>query len=145
MSLSTVFQKTSATPAANSEANQPRVKRPAPFSIRLNEEERLRLLKEAAGQPLGTYIKAKALGGVPLRTRRTGATVEDRKALAQLLALLGQSRLSSNLNQLAHAANIGTLPMTPETEEHLSAAVRSVVEMRTLLVAALGLKAEGRP
>jgi hypothetical protein len=102
----------------------------------------VRLLKEAAGVPPGTYIKAKALGGMPLRT---GATVEDRKALAQLLALLGQSRLSSNLNQLAHAANIGTLPMTPETEEHLSAAVRSVVEMRTLLVAALGLKAEGRP
>ena len=37
-------------------------KRPAPFAIRLSADERTRLEREAAGAPLGTYIKAKALG-----------------------------------------------------------------------------------
>jgi hypothetical protein len=47
--------------------------------------------------------------------RRSGLAIEGRKALAQALALLGRSRLSSNLNQLAHAANIGTLPIDLDT------------------------------
>lgn len=92
--------------------------------------------------PLGAYIKAKALGDKPLRIRRTGLAVEDRRTLAKALALLGRSRLSSNLNQLAHAANIGSLPMTPETEAELLSALRDVREMRRLLMAALGLKPE---
>ena len=117
-------------------------KRPSPFCIRLSEDERARLTSEAAGLPLGAYIKAKALGDKPLRTRRTGLAVEDRQALAKALALLGRSRLSSNLNQLAHAANIGSLPMTPETKAELLAALRDVREMRRLLMTALGLKPE---
>lgn len=117
-------------------------KRPSPFCIRLSENERARLELEARGLPLGAYIKAKALGDKPLRMRRTGLAVEDRQALAKALALLGHSRLSSNLNQLAHAANIGSLPMTPETEAELLAALRDVREMRRLLITALGLKPE---
>ena len=117
-------------------------KRPSPFCIRLSENERARLASEARGIPLGAYIKAKALGDKPLRMRRTGLAVEDRQALAKALALLGRSRLSSNLNQLAHAANIGSLPMTPETEAELVAALRDVREMRRLLMTALGLKPE---
>lgn len=94
--------------------------------------------------PLGSYIKAKALGERPLRSRRSGISVEDRQALAKALALLGRSRLSSNLNQLAHAANIGSLPMTPETEEFLHECLRDVREVRRLLMTALGLQGERR-
>jgi hypothetical protein len=120
-------------------------KRPAPFSIRLTETEGMRLLSEASGAPLGTYIKAKVLNTGPIRSRRSGLVIEDRQSLAKILALLGHSRLSSNLHQLAHAASIGTLPITPETEEYLCAAARSVMEMRGLLISALGLKPEARP
>jgi len=70
---------------------------------------------------------------------------EDRQALARVLALLGQSRISNNLNQLAHAANIGALPVTPETEAELAEAVRDVRTVRILLLTALGLKAESPP
>lgn len=117
-------------------------KRPSPFCIRLSENERARLASEAAGLPLGAYIKAKALGDKPPRMRRTGLAVEDRQALAKALALLGRSRLSSNLNQLAHAANIGSLPVTPETEAELLSALRDVREIRRFLMKALGLKPE---
>lgn len=112
-------------------AVQPKRKREAPFAIRLSKGERARLEREAAGTPLGTYIKAKVFGAAPpVRTRRTGLAVEDRRALAQAVALLGRSRLSSNLNQLARLANIGALPMTPETEAELSTALGDVRDIR---------------
>lgn len=134
MSVSQAFQQSS------SAANKPLSKRPAPFSIRLSEAERARLAREAGDAPLGAYIKAKALGASALRTRRSGLAIEDRTALAQALAILGRSRLASNLNQLAHAVNIGVLPVTPETEAELVECVRDVRELRSLLVRALGLK-----
>lgn len=124
---------------------KPKKKRLAPFSIRLSEDERARLAMEAAGAPLGAYIKAKALGAPPLRSRRTGYVVEDRAALAKGLALLGRSRLANNLNQLAYAVNIGSLPVTPETEQELLAAVRDVRALRRLFLAALGMKPEDSP
>jgi hypothetical protein len=72
--------------------------------------------------------------------RRTGLAVEDRQALGQALALLGKSRLSSNLNQLAHLGNIGALPFTPEVESELLEALEDIRSIRRLLMAALGLK-----
>lgn len=110
-----------------------------PFSLRLTADERARLAAEAKGLPLGTYIKAKALG-TPLRVRSAGVSVEDRQALAKVLALLGGSRLASNLNQLARLANTGALPVNPETESELADAVSIIREIRLLLLIALGMK-----
>ena len=42
-------------------------------------------------------------------------------------------------NQLARAANTGSLPVTPETEEALLTAVREVSNMRALLIQALDM------
>jgi hypothetical protein len=138
MSLTESFRAASAAPVPL------RPKRPPPFSLRLSVEERARLTAEAGGAPLGTYLKAKLLGGtVPVRMRRSGLAVEDRQALGKALALLGQSRLASNLNQLAHLAHIGALPVSPEIEAEFQEAVSAVREMRRLLVTALGLKPEG--
>lgn len=123
-----------------------RPRRPAPFSLRLSAAERARLIEEASGAPLGSYLKAKVLGVTPpIHLRRTGLSIKDRKALAQLIAIFGRSRLFSNLNQLAHAANIGTLPITPETEAELADALRDLRAIRDLLLVALGLKPEGAP
>ena len=124
-------------------ASKARKKRPAPFSIRLSETDRARLAVEAAGAPLGAYIKAKVLGdpAAPTsgeRKRRKVLPIQDREALAQALALLGRSHLSSNLNQIAHGVNIGTLPVTPETESDLRSALQAVRDIRTLLLRALG-------
>ena len=136
MSVSTSFKAAS----SNQSKKKKTTKRPAPFSLRLSQDERTRLEREASGVPLGTYIKAKALGDKPVRMRRTGLPIEDKKAHAKALALLGRSHLSSNLNQLAHAVNIGVLPVTPETEAELFAALQDIRELRLLLVRALGLK-----
>lgn len=123
-------------------ASPTRGKRPAPFSLRLSEAERARLIAEAGDTPLGAYIKAKVLGERPLHRRRAGAPVQDKKSLAQALALLGRARLANNLNQLAHAANIGVLPLDPETMADINAALSDLRDLRRLLLAALGKKVE---
>ncbi len=146
MSLTGTFNPTTPHFPPPKPSGNRKVKRPAPFSLRLSAEARARLALESGGAPLGAYIKAKLLGSAPpVRMRRTGLAVADRQALAQVLALLGQSRLSSNLNQLAHAANIGALPMTPETEAELAESIRDIRAIRRLLLVALGLKAEAQP
>ncbi|NVK34255.1 MAG: hypothetical protein HWE23_07235 [Rhodobacteraceae bacterium] len=121
-------------------SSDPKRKRPAPLSIRLNDAERAQLVSEAKDQPLSTYIKAKALGTGPVRLRRSGLSVEDRKALAQALALLGTSHLPTSLKQIARAVEVGVLPVTPETEAELFSALKTVCDLRGLLVRALGLQ-----
>lgn len=108
-----------------------------PFSIRLSAAERARLEAEAQGMPLGAYIKAKALGGPPLKR---AAVIEDRRALAQALALLGKTHYANNLNQLAHLANMGALPLTPEVIEELESTLRLIAEVRSLILKAMGAR-----
>lgn len=112
----------------------------APFSLRLTFEERAALEKAAGNLPLGAYIKAKAFDGRPLQLQVQGVRrpVKDLEALAQVLALLGRARLSNNLNQLAHAANTGSLPVTPDTLAAIREACAEVAAMRQALLQALG-------
>jgi hypothetical protein len=146
VTLTSEFSPTSTGPKHNKPPQIQRIGAAAPFSLRLSAAERERLTKEARGVPLGTYIKSKVLGeAIPLRMRRSGICVEDRHALARVLAALGSSRLTANLNQLARLAHIGALPLTPEVEEELAAVLRELREMRALLLEALGLKPEGAP
>ncbi|RJG52235.1 hypothetical protein D0Z70_20870 [Sphingobium terrigena] len=121
-------------------------KRDAPLSLRLSRDERARLERDAAGMSLGAYIKWRLFDPdrPPPRTRGK-APVRDHILLSQLMALLGQSRLSSNVNQLAKAANSGSLPVTPETESELHHACRDLAEIRRMLVQALGLDARDAP
>ena len=130
----------SATPKAPK-----RRKRPAPFSLRLTSEERARLVREAGETPLATYIKFRLFNGLPdLATFRPslpgGRPATDAQLIAKLLAALGEARLANNLNQLAKAANMGTLDVRPETEKELLAACEEVHAMRRDLITALGLK-----
>lgn len=126
-------------------AAKPPRKRDAPFAIRLSKDERARLTAEAKGAPLGSYIKAKALGTPPLALRRSGLAVEDRQALAKVLALLGASHLTANLSQLVDLAAMGALPVTVETEQELRVALRDVRAVRLLLLTALGMQPDGQP
>lgn len=120
-------------------ARVPRRPSTRPCSFRLTEDERRRLLDEAKGAPLGVYVKTKVLGGPPLRLRRSGLAIEDRQALAKALALLGSSRLASNLNQLARLAHIGALPVAEDVGPELREATADVRTMRNCLLRALGL------
>ena len=126
--------------------SQPHTKAPAPFSLRLTPEERRELEERAGRQPLGAYIRERLFaakhGGKTSDHRRARGqvSIKDHQMLAQVLALLGQSRLASNLNQLARAANAGALPVTPETEATLQSAAEDVAAIKSLLMRALGIR-----
>ena len=72
------------------------------------------------------------------RKRRPKDTVADKKAIAEALALLGQSRIANNLNQIAYRANIGALEINAEEREQIEEAYAHIIAIRALLVAALG-------
>lgn len=118
-----------------------RAKAPAPFSLRLSCDERTQLEAAAGGEPLGAFVRGQLFGGdlVPRRTRGR-EPVKDHAALAQVLAMLGRSRLASNLNQLAKAAHIGALPLSEELAVQLQEACRGVHDMRAELLRALGTR-----
>lgn len=128
-----------------SAAEQP-PKYPPPFSLRLTAAERARLESEAAGKTLGAHIRERLFGeDVTPRKHRGNSPIKDHEALGRVLGALGQSRLSSNLNQLARSVNTGSLAVTPETEADLKQACRDVATLRDELLRALGKFPGGGP
>lgn len=121
----------------------PKAKPLHPFSLRLTVEERERLEAEAKGKPLGVYIRERLLGDgtAPRKLRRKPAP--DQAGLAKVLGMLGQSRLANNLNQIAKAAHIGVLVVSPVLTEDLENACRDVRIMRDALLSALGFPPAG--
>ena len=117
-------------------------KRQAPFSLRLTFEQRARLEADAAGMSLASYIHWRLFDpDQPPPRQRGKAPIKDQEAIARVIGLLGQSRIANNLNQLARQANLGTLPVTPDTEAALAEAAADIAAMRQMLVKALGLDA----
>lgn len=119
-----------------------RAKNPPPFSLRLSADEKAELVRQAGKTPLGAYIRSRLLGDTAAPRRTYRQPVADEQALARLLSELGKARLSSNLNQLAKAANTGSLPVGPDTERALVEACEDVRRMRHALIAALGLRSD---
>jgi hypothetical protein len=119
-------------------------KREAPFSIRLSFEERASLRNAAGDMPLAAYIKFLLFADdAPVIRTRNKTPVKDHKALAEVLACLGASRIANNLNQLAKAANSGSLYLERETKTQFNAACQDIRVMRQLLMEALGMNLGG--
>lgn len=118
-------------------------KTPPPFSLRLTFEERAQLEEAANGVPLGAYIRAVLFGQDLQKVRRRNTNpIKDHAALAQVLGVLGQSRLAQNVNQMAKAVHAGALPVNPDTEADLDRACDDIRAMRHALIQALGLESE---
>ncbi len=114
----------------------------APFSLRLTDEERERLKAQAGDQPLGKYMRSKLLGEHAVTRRPARRPSLDNMKVAQALAGLGQSRLASNLNQIAKAANMGVIDVSPTLTGDLEAACQHIRELRDELITALQVKPE---
>ncbi len=119
--------------------------RPAPFSLRLDAEERRKLERLAGNMPISSYIKSVLFPeDAAKHQRRRKPADADAKLLAEVLACLGASRISNNLNQLAKAANSGTLYFDYDTKQDIKRACDDVHVMRMLLMQALGLKIDDK-
>lgn len=114
-----------------------------PFSLRLSADERARLNEQAGSQPLGAYIRSRLFRQNTEKRRPVRRPSPDHVKLALILSELGRSRLASNMNQLAKAANIGTLDFNDSVVKELEEACRAICQMRDMLISALGLKPEG--
>lgn len=107
-------------------------------NIRLTAEEaeRLNAVVEAAGVSLAGYVKAAALNRpAPKAVRRVDANAA---ALRQLLGQMG--KLGSNANQIARAANSGTLDDVRQVKRVLEAIDSHLVEMRLELLKTLNIQ-----
>ena len=120
---------------------QNKPKKPAPFSLRLSEAEKARLLRRAKGKPLGRYIKNQlfTLGSAKHRADLSKADL-SKADCASVLGQLGQSDLATSMARIAKAARIGALPVTPELIDKLHMACADIRIMRRILVRALGLR-----
>ncbi|WP_346894835.1 hypothetical protein [uncultured Roseibium sp.] len=124
-----------------------RSKSSAPISLRLTSEERSLLEQFAQGQSLSSYIR----GRLFCESGSDDATVEQPRVskqtreqqLAQILGLLGKSDIAASMRDLAEAARIGVLPLTPDVLADIQDGCSHVLEIRDLLLRALGFKPEG--
>lgn len=125
--------------ARAAEGNRSSRRKTSPVTLRLTGAERAQLEQMADGMTLSTYIRACLFAREEKRRkRRPGSVVRDKKAVAEALALLGQSRIASNLNQLAYQANIGALRIEDRERAMIDEAYGHVLSIRASLVVALG-------
>ena len=134
----------------SSDKNSSKKVYPPPFSMRFTDSERKALEIAANGRPLAAYIRwlifkeempeAAKLERMP-KSRSNFADIDpDRKEIAKLLGALAKSNIANNINQLAKAANSGSLPVNHDVLNSLKEAVSIIHWMRDSLIKALGLK-----
>lgn len=122
---------------------------PPPVSVRLTWEEYDRLRHDAGTLSMAAYIRLTLFGAgkiAPHRkpyTRKQTSPSSEQTMIGRMLGGLGQSEIAKSLADMAEAARIGALPVTPETEAEIGAACAAVMEMRDRLIAALGIKSRG--
>jgi len=119
-------------------------KKSAPrITLRLTEKELVTLKNLSSGMSLSAYIR-KCLFGKDAAPRKicSRVPVKDQEALAQVLGLLGQTRIANNLNQIAYEANCGSLLMDEETENEIKLACAHIAWIRVKLIATLGIKSK---
>ncbi len=118
-------------------------KRAAPFTMRLTPQKRQKLESWAndAGMSLAGYVQYCIFDkGVSVPKARGKNPSKDEKALAQILAMFGGSKIAGNLDQLAEAAKSGSLPVNLDTENAIKDACAATIQIRSLLIKALGLE-----
>ena len=120
-------------------------KRPAPLSIRLNDDERSALALRAGDLPVSTYVKRVVLEGgtTAIAGNYARRPAADRIILAKLLAILGSTDLASNLDRLATAAVEGSLFVDERVVAQLQSACDDVRLMHNALMRALGKRERG--
>lgn len=111
------------------------------FTIRFTLWEFANLTQRAAnaGMTLAVYIRHILFREqAEERKRVIRAVIKDVEAFSKLLSMLSATRIANNINQIAKATNQGMVHMSPEMEKLLRHACHAIIEMRDLLLQALG-------
>jgi len=136
------FNETS-RPVSHQRSTPKKDKTLSPVTLRLTKDEISKLNNLSKGMSRSAYIR-KCLFGKSATPRkvRSRVPVKDQEALAQVLGLLGQTRIANNLNQIAYEANCGSLLMDEETENEIKLACAHIAWIRVKLIEALGIKSK---
>ena len=111
------------------------------ITIRLKPDEYALLTAKAGNKPLSTFLRDLALNEAATRRKpNIPAPTKDRKSLAHVLALLGKSKLSASMADLARSAKLGTLPVSEKTEAQIQSACTDIAAMKSDLMRALGIQ-----
>ncbi len=114
-------------------------KRPAPLSIRISDEQRERLNKQAGNMTVNAYILWRLFGDDAPKSRPR-RVVQDILLLSKILAKLGQSGIGPNLHTMVQSARSGALYVSPEVEAELVQACADVRSIKSMLMQAIGIK-----
>ena len=138
--LPAVFASVALNSQIKSGKSKPATKYPR-ITLRLSEEENALLRDLADGVTVSSYVRECLFGKDTnkRKTRRRHQPVADEQSLACTLAMLGETRIANNLNQLAHKANMGELKMSSSTLAQIEEAYDHIQAMRKDLVKAIGL------
>lgn len=117
------------------------------ITLRLNEDEDRQLRDRAGDLSVSSYVRECLFNQKTnaQRKRRSYRPVADQEALGRVLSKLGQSRMASNLNQIAYHANSGSLVVDEITIDEINEAAATIAWIRVTLIEALGLKDQNRP
>ena len=110
------------------------------FTIRLPNVELAYLRSKAGRRPLSAWCRDQLLGDKAEKRVELKQPRLDDQQYASLLSALGESRLSSNVNQLAKHANMGTLDVSQDVEKQLEEAILAILAMRDALLTALEIR-----
>lgn len=114
------------------------------LSVPLSPEQMTDLARRAGRGSMSAYTRALLFpandNNAPVPRSRGVSPVRDHVALAQVLAKIGQWEAARSLRELAELAKSGALPITAETEAQISEARCDIAEIKTLLMAALGVR-----
>lgn len=111
-----------------------------PFSIRMTPAERARLTEDAAGEPLGAYVK-KTLFAPTTKAAARRTMIDNHKVMiAQVLAMVGSSGIADALTTMAVAIKMGTLEDEAEILKALNSSQEELAEIRAELLKALDIR-----
>lgn len=110
------------------------------FPIRFSEAERVELERRSGNMALGTFIKAELFADTVKRRRGSRSPTKDNVSLAQVLAMIGQSKVGDQLEILSSAVENGSLLVNDEVVSDIQNACAEVHAMRSMLMKALGFQ-----
>lgn len=119
--------------------HKPKRNQSTTLTVRLTHEERNRLDQLAGNRPVSAFVRSRLFGKGGARKTNARRMRPDTAALARVLAALGRSHLSSDLNALVWANDEGKLVLDPISLKLVRLACADVASMRRDLVEALGL------
>lgn len=104
------------------------------FGIRLTDDERRLLDQRAGNEHVSTWARDVLLSHKARKRRKSRKPQVSDKNLALVIALFGDQRIASNLNQLARHANMGTLDFDDHTLEQIQEACAAMIAVRNYLL-----------